>query len=217
MSLDPSLVIKYLPLFWIGTKLTIVLAVSNILLGTLIGLFGALARLSPQRLISFPAALYSWLFRSTPPLVVLFVVYFGLSQFGIEFSPTQGAIIGLGITNGAYIMEIIRAGIIAIDPGQWEAARSLGLSYAYTMRRIVLPQAIRIIAPPYVSNATAFVKYTSLAMAIAAEELMGMANRIMSATLHPFEPLLMAALIYLMLNSVLTTLQNYAEARWALR
>lgn len=217
MSLDASLIIRYLPLFWIGTKLTIVLAVSNLLLGTVIGLLAALARLSPQRIISLPAAFYSWLFRSTPPLVVLFFVYFGLSQFGIEFSPTQGAIIGLGITNGAYIMEIVRAGIIAIDPGQWEAARSLGLSYAHTMRRIVFPQAMRIIAPPYISNATAFVKYTSLAMAIAAEELMGMANRIMSATLHPFEPLLMAAVIYLVLNALLMALQSYAEARWALR
>jgi polar amino acid transport system permease protein len=151
--------------------------------------------------------------RATPLLVQLFLIYFGLPQFGMDFSPFWSGVLALALNTGAYNAETIRAGILAVPKGQIEAARSLGMGPSLTMRRIVLPQAVRMIIPPLGNNFVILIKDTSLVSTITLVELTLTAQRLIGSTYKPFEMYLMAALLYAVLTTTADFLLRQFEQR----
>lgn len=202
---------------WQGVIMTLKLDLAILVLGTLLALVVAFGRLSSNWLVSRFFATYSALLRGIPVLVVLFLSYYALPQIGIRLNAYMAAVLALSIATSAYMGEIFRAGIMAVNPGQFQAARSLGMGWAHTMRRIILPQAFRIILPPYVSQAIIVAKGTSVAGVIAVTELTGTAYGLMSKTYRPFEILGFTVTMYLIITSILVALQAYLEKRWKLR
>jgi His/Glu/Gln/Arg/opine family amino acid ABC transporter permease subunit len=209
--MDLKLVAAYWPQIWQGFLVTIWLSLVVLALGTPIAFLLALARQARSRWLFLPAAVYVNAFRALPALLVLFFAFYGLPQLGFGFTPLQAAIIGLTAASAAYLCEDIRAGIAAVDPGQHHAAKALGLSYWRTVRRIILPQAVPIMLPPYVTRAIIIVKGTALASLVAVNELTGETVGAISLTFHPFEFLGVAAVLYLALTGLLALVQAAAE------
>ncbi len=183
-----------------ASVVTLQVTAGSLALALVLGIFVAVARISSFKLLSYPALIYTDVMRGTPALVQLFIIYFGLSDLGLEFDPISAAIIDLGLNGAAYVGEIYRAGIVAIHRGQIEAALSLGMTPVRAMRYIILPQAVRIVLPPLTNYAILLVKDTAIISTIAAPEVMFEARRIVQATfMHSVsgQIYLMAALIYL--------------------
>lgn len=200
--IDLALMGHYLPLMSQAILTTIQLSVLALVLGLVVGLVVALARRSNHVLVYAPAAFFVWLIRSTPLLVQLFIIYFGLPQMGVDLSPITAGVLGLGINVGAYNAETIRGGIDAINVGQHEAAKSLGMTAAQSMRRIILPQAFRIIIPPLGNNFIILIKDTSLVSTITVVEVTMRTQQFVGSTFKPFEMYLLAALVYAALTSM---------------
>ncbi len=199
-----------------GAKITVVLAVLSQTAGVALGLLAAVGRLSRSRIPIFRAVswFYLWLFRGTPLLVQLFFVYFAVPQLTnqrIELNEFWSAIVALSLNEGAYMAEIIRAGIASVDAGQAEAAESLGMTRALVMRRIILPQAIRIIIPPTGNEFISMLKNTSLAYAISTQEVFFGADQLRSATSKEFESLAIVSVWYLAMTTVATYSQGHLE------
>ncbi|KWX71092.1 cysteine ABC transporter permease [Paenibacillus riograndensis] len=202
-----------LPLLKAGVAFTIPLAVVSFILGLLLAIFTALIRLSPWTLPRLIARFYVWIIRGTPFLVQLFIIFFGLPAVGIILDPFIAATIGFTLSVGAYSSEIVRAAILSIHKGQWEAAFSVGMTRGQALRRVILPQAARVSVPPLSNSFISLVKDTSLAATITYVEIFKTAQQITATT---YEPLLLyseAALFYLLFCSVLSVLQNYLEKR----
>ncbi|MFC4099842.1 amino acid ABC transporter permease [Paenibacillus xanthanilyticus] len=205
---------SFLPLLKAGVLFTIPLTLISFALGLIVALLTALARLSDIRILSGIARFYVWIFRGTPLLVQLFIIFFGLAHVGIIIDPFPAAVIGFTLNVGAYNSEVIRAAILSVHKGQWEAGYSLGMTRVQALRRIVLPQAARVAVPPLSNSFISLVKDTSLAASIALTELFGKAQQF---TATYYEPLLLyseAALIYLMFSTVLSFLQARLERRF---
>ncbi len=217
VAIDWPFFAQYFPLIISAMWTTVELFAASMVIGTIGGLLLALMRLARNPVIWGTAWLLSWILRGVPLLVILFFTFFGLPVIGITLSPMGAAILGMGIDTAAYKGEIIRAGIISVDHGQYEAARALGMTPSYYMRRIILPQAIHVIIPPYVTNAITVLKSTSIAGVITVAEMTGVANRIISATFKPIETLVMVGLIYLALNTVLAVAQQGLERAFAVK
>jgi polar amino acid transport system permease protein len=213
--LDWSVVIHYFPFFLKAAVLTLQISVISLVLGLAVGLLAALCVLSKNLLLQWPARFYVWLIRSTPLLVQLFIIYFGFPQFGLDFSPFWSGVLALALNTGAYNTETIRGGILSVPPGQVEAARSLGMSAALTMWRIVLPQALRLIIPPLGNNFVILIKDTSLVSTITLVELTLTAQRLIGSTYKPFEMYLMAAFFYALLTTGASFLLKKLESRAA--
>jgi polar amino acid transport system permease protein len=211
-----------------GLWLTVIISVISQLISVVLGVFGAVGRLSrftPFRLL---ANFYVWLFRGTPLLVQITFIYFGLGVARIynwqpiEIGPVsvaagiQAGIVALGLNEGAYMTEIVRAGILAIDPGQMEAAKALGMSYRKAMRRIVLPQAARVIVPPLGNEFNNMLKTTSLLVAIGnVPELYETFSRKNGTFFAPFELFLACAVWFLLLTTAWSVIQYFIERRLA--
>ena len=208
-------ILPFAPLLLQATVMTIFLAVSSQALGTVAGFFVALARLSPYRALSYPAFAYVWVIRGTPALVHLFIIYFGLPSIGITLEPLPAAVIAFSLSSAAYNAEVIRAGLQSVAVGQIEAARAVGMKMPTTLRRIILPQAMRVVAPPYMTNFIDHVKGTSLASVVTVRELLLTTQLIYSNTFRAMEALLVAAAIYLVLTSVLSVGQMRLERHLA--
>jgi polar amino acid transport system permease protein len=206
-----SSIAPYAPLLFKATLMTIFLAVVSQAIGTVAGFFIALARLSRHRLLSIPALVYVWVIRGTPALIHLFIIYFGLPNVGITLEPLPAAIIAFSMSSAAYNAEVIRAGIQSVAAGQIEAARAVGMSLPTTLRHIILPQALRTVAPPFMSNFIDHVKGTSLASVVTVRELLLTTQFVYSSTFRAMEALLVAGGIYLTLTSVLTVAQMRLE------
>src|SRR6476661_1467848 len=159
-----------------GAVMTVFLSVVAQVAGVLLGLLAALLRLSKNPVLNAIAGVYIWLFRGTPLLVQLIVFATGLYQIGIHLDLLTAALLALSLNEGAYMAEIVRAGIQSVDPGQMEAGKSLGMTYALGMRRIVLPQAARVILPPTGNEFNNMLKSSSLAYTIGIVELLAQAN-----------------------------------------
>ncbi|MFO7983035.1 MAG: amino acid ABC transporter permease [Desulfuromonadales bacterium] len=211
--LDWSIIIHYFPFLLKGALLTLQISVISLALGLVIGLIAALSILSKNWLLHFPGRFYVWIIRSTPLLVQLFLIYFGLPQFGIDLSPFWSGVLALALNTGAYNAETIRGGIISVPHGQVEAARSLGMSARLTMRRIVLPQAMKLIIPPLGNNFVILIKDTSLVSTITLVELTLTAQRLIGSTYKPFEMYLMAAVLYAVLTTSASVLLAQFEKR----
>jgi len=194
-----------------AAALTILLSVATIALATLVALPLAVLSNSAPAPIRVAVAAYSWVLRAVPALVLLFLVYYGLPTVGITFPALPTAIVGLAITGSAYNLEVFRTGILAVHRSQFEAARALGLPFRRTWGRIIIPQMLATVVPPYFSNATLMIKGTSIASIITVTEITGVTSGIASLTYRPLEPLGLAALVYLGISSVMNGLQAKCE------
>lgn len=211
-----------------GLLLTVVISVVSQLVGSGIGLLAALGRISRLRAVSGFAGLYIWLMRGTPLLVQIVFIYTGFAAANlfrftdIAIGPllipanVQAGILALSLNEGAYMAEIIRAGIAGIDPGQAEAARALGMPPTMLMRRIVLPQAFRLIIPPIGNQFNIMLKNSTLVSIIGVPELLLITETINSATFRTFELYSVVALYYLMLTTAWAFVQGTIEAHYAL-
>jgi cystine transport system permease protein len=201
------------PLLMAGLRFTVPLTLLSFAFGLILGLAVAVVRLfGPAPLAAF-MTFYVWIFRGTPLLVQLFLIFYGLPSVGIVLDAFPAALIGFTLNIGAYTSEIIRATIISVPKGQWDAAYSIGMSWHQVMIRTILPQAARVAVPPLSNTFIALVKDTSLAAAITVPELFQAAQRIVAVTYEPLILYVEAALIYLALSTVLSQLQVYLEGR----
>jgi polar amino acid transport system permease protein len=224
LSFDPGIVWKFLfnPLILQGARMTIIVAILAQALGVSLGLLSALMRMSKNPLISTPANFYVWFFRGTPLLVQLLFWFVGVPElFGSNhtvvevLSPFRVAIFGLAINEGAYMTEIVRAGIESVEGGQMDAAKSLGMTYPMAMRRIVLPQAFRVILPPTGNEFIAMLKNSSLCFAIGLIELTNASKSIYARNYKTMELLVVASIWYLAMTTIFSLLQAELESRLA--
>ena len=216
MELDWGVVGRSWDLLLEGTWLTLALFFGSMVLGTALGLVLALMRMSRFVLARWLSVGYVWVFRGVPVLVILFFAFFVVGrQLGL--TAVQSGILGLGFSAAAYKAEILRAGIISVDPGQYEASESLGMTRRHYMRRIIIPQSIRVIIPTYMSNAILVLKVTSVAVAIGIIELTGITRQLSNSTTRPIELFTAAAGLYVFLTTVLVVLQEVLERRFALK
>ncbi|WP_447828146.1 amino acid ABC transporter permease [Aeromonas hydrophila] len=198
-----------------GLIFTVPLTLITFVLGIVLGLSVALARLYGPAPLVMLVRFYVWLIRGTPLLVQLFLIFYGLPSVGIVLDAFTAAVIGFTLNIGAYSSEIIRATLAAIPKGQWEAAYSIGMNWPQVMWRVILPQAARIAVPPLSNTFISLVKDTSLAAAVTVPELFQAAQRLASVTYEPLILYVETALIYLLFSSVLSTLQDKLEQRLA--
>jgi cystine transport system permease protein len=196
-----------------GAYYTVFLSLGGMFFGLLLGFGLALMRLSRLMLLRGIARVYVSFFRGTPLLVQLFLIYYGLPELGIELDPLTAALIGFSLNMGAYACEILRSAIASVDRGQWEAGASIGMTRAQIMRRAILPQAARTALPPLGNSFISLVKDTALAATIQVPELFRQAQLITARTFEIFTMYLAAALIYWVLATLLSHLQNRLEAR----
>lgn len=189
----------------------------SVLGGTFLGLLLAIMRLSSIGVVKGISWTIVWILRGVPALILLFFAFYGLPQLGIRLGPISAGALGLSLSAAAYNAEIFRSGFMSVDSGQWEASQALALPTATIWRRIIIPQSIRIILPPYMSNATTILKSTSLASTITVLEITGEANRLISTNLNPLVILADVAVIYIALAAVLSILQALMEKAFALR
>jgi His/Glu/Gln/Arg/opine family amino acid ABC transporter permease subunit len=194
-----------------GWPETVSVAAFSLVFALVFGLVIALMRLSRWRLLRVPAIAYIEFFRGTPALVQLFVIYFGLPDVGLDPSPFQAAVIGLGLNGAAYLSEVYRAGIESIHKGQMEAALSVGMVPAQAMRYIILPQALRTMLPPITNFAIVLLKDTSIVFAIGVVEIMAYARNLVTETLQSAVVYLMAGAIYLCMTIPMARLVNRLE------
>jgi polar amino acid transport system permease protein len=229
ISFDLDFFLSYLlhppTVIWQGLQITIIVAVLAQATGVVLGLIVALARLSNVFVLRWAAALYSWVWRGTPILVQLLIIYTGIAAAGIYRYPDltigpftisgalQAAFIALSLNEAAYMGEIFRAAIQAIDRGQIDAARAIGMKPTTALRWVILPQAARIVIPPLGNDFTLMIKGTSLLSVIGVRELFGTIENINSATFKTFELYLVAAFWYLLLTSIMAIGQRAIEAR----
>ncbi|WP_062118059.1 amino acid ABC transporter permease [Aureimonas sp. AU40] len=197
-----------------GVFTTLWLTVVAILAGLALGFGLALLRRSPSRLLSGVAGAYIWLFRGTPLLVQLIVIYTALPELGIRFNVWQAALIGLSLNETAYLAEIIRAGIEAVPKGQVRAARAVGMREPQIMRYIVIPQALKIIVPPLGNSVNGLLKTTSVTSVISMEELLRRTQVLIQEQFQVLELFTVAALYYLLLTTLWDIVQRRIERRF---
>lgn len=209
-----------------GLWLTLSISVISQGLGTLLGLFGALARMSRHSFLQVPARIFIWGMRGTPLLVQIVFIYTGLAaanifrfediDLGFVILPgnIQAGVLALTLNEAAYMAEIIRAGISSVDVGQTEASKSLGMTYSLYMRRIILPQAARVVVPPLGNEFNGMLKNTTLLSVIGVPELLLATQMVTSATFRVFELYLVVACYYLTLTTLWGLVQQRLELRF---
>lgn len=195
--MDTDLILRVYPFFLEAALVTIQLSILTCLLGLTCGALGAAARLSRLAPLRWIAAAYVSVFRGTPALIQVFILYFGGPQIGIQLDAFSAGTIALGVNIGAYMTETIRGAIVSVDRGQSEAARTLGMSRAQTMLKVVLPQAARMMIRPLGVNINALIKGTALLAPISVVELTYTAQRFIGSTYKPFEMFLLAGILYM--------------------
>ena len=205
--------------YWRGALTALELTAASLATAVVIGFFvalGAIGRRRPSRSVAW---VYNWLFRATPTLLQLYFVWYALPQIwgvfaGRWFTPFAAAWLALSFNEAAYMSEIIRAGLLSVDPGQELAGRALGMTRRQILRRVVVPQAVRIVIPPTGNEFITLLKLTSLAFVISLHELLTAAQELASATFQYPEPLLAALVYYLVIVSILMIVQSRLERRF---
>jgi glutamine transport system permease protein len=195
-----------------GLETTLIITVIALLIATVIGLFVGLINISPNKILKLIATIYIDIIRGTPLIVQAFFIYFGLpAAFHFKIAAMAAGIIAISLNAGAYMAEIFRAGIISIDPGQMEAARSLGLPYSKAMLKIVLPQAIRRMIPAILNQFIISLKDTSILSVIGITELVQSGEIIIASTFRAFDIWLIIGIMYLIIITLLSTLSRKLE------
>ncbi len=216
MNLNFDLMINSLPLLIVGAGITVQITAISVGLGLVIGMFVGIARICHVKVLRALATVYIDFLRGTPLLVQIFLIYFALPMVvGQRVDPFIAAITACGINSGAYIAEIFRAGIQAIDEGQMEAGRSLGMTWVQTMRYIIVPQAFKNIVPPLGNEFIALLKDSSLVSVIGFEELTRRGQLIIARTYGSLEIWITVALIYLVMTLTISRFVSYMEKRLA--
>ena len=205
--------------YWRGALTALELTAASLSCAIVIGFFVALGALSERRSARSFSWVYNWLFRATPTLLQLYFFWYALPQLwdgfaGSWFTPFMAAWIALSLNEAAYMSEIIRAGLMSVDPGQELAGRALGMTPRRILRRIVVPQAVRIVIPPTGNEFITLLKLTSLAFVISLQELMTAAQQLAVGTFQYPEPLLAALVYYLVIVSILMVIQSRLERRF---
>lgn len=203
----------FLSLLWSGAITTLIVTAGGFVVSIMLGIVFAGLRTGPSRVLRGLAYVYVEIFRAVPVLTQLFVIYFGLAAIGIRLNPIPAAIAGFGLNGGAYLTEVFRAGIEAVDRGQTEAALSIGMTKLMALRCIVLPQATRIVLPPIANFAIGLLKDTSLASAVAAPELSFNAHMLVDQTYLSTQIYLLVAVFYLAMSLPLATIARRLERR----
>jgi polar amino acid transport system permease protein len=216
MGLNFSQLPEYAGLMATGAFWTIMLTVVSGVVSVAVGTVMAMARLSSRRIITAPVSAFMWLFMGTPLLLQLYFIYFGLVEIGIDLNAFTAGVIALSVHFAVYNADVIRAAIAALDPGQYEGARAIGLSYFQAMRLVVIPQALRSVAPALGNNMIALLKESSLVSIIGVMELTLSAQKAISETYRPFEFYIAAGVIYYILNAGLEYLLARIERKTAL-
>ncbi|KYH34282.1 arginine transport system permease protein ArtQ [Clostridium tepidiprofundi DSM 19306] len=221
MSLN--FLIKYSHFFISGTKITLIISLFTIIIGVTLGIVFAIMRISKNVILHSLATAYIEFIRGTPLLVQLYIIYYGLPLLGIQlpsvsiisdnFSDILAAIIALSINSSAYSAEIFRAGIQAVDKGQMEAARSLGMSYKTAMFHIILPQALKNVLPAIGNEFVSIIKESAIVSVIGIHELMFNADTVRGITFKPFSPLIISAIIYFLITFTLSKFIKIGERR----
>jgi len=205
---------RYTGLFWTGVQVTLAYTVGTVLLGLAIGLVLGLARLVPSRWVAVPLVAFIELFRCTPLLVQIVWFYYALPVIlNVQVPAVVAATLVLSLYTAAFYAEIFRGGIVSIERGQWDAARALGLRWGPMMRRVVLPQAVRRMVPPFLNQSIIQLKNTSLVSTIAVPDLLYQGTLITSDTYKPLEVYTVVALIYFALLFPATRLVQWLEGR----
>jgi polar amino acid transport system permease protein len=197
-----------------GAWTTVWLSVISMTIGLGLGVIAAMMKMYGNTVVRYIAEFYIWLFRGTPVLIQLIIIYTGLPQLGIRLNVIESAILGLALNEGAYLAEIIRAGIMSVDKGQDDAARSVGMTWRERMYLVILPQATRTIIPPLGNQFNGMLKTTSLASVISMEELMRNAQMLAQINFRVLEVYSVAALWYLLLVSIWGVIQRRIEAHY---
>ncbi|BDH62177.1 cysteine ABC transporter permease [Lysinibacillus sp. PLM2] len=212
MSRELEIVLNSIwPLLKAGLAVTIPLSLISFAIALVIAVITALVKLSNFKILKFIFSTYVWIFRGTPLLVQLFLVFYGLPKAGITLDPWVAAIITFSLNTGAYASESIRASILSIPKGQWEAAESLGMTYWQLLRRVIAPQTIRISLPPVTNDFIDLVKGTSLAASITIAEMFMIGQQIVAFTYEPLAIYSLVAILYLIFVSILTIIQGKLE------
>ncbi|MET2827124.1 amino acid ABC transporter permease [Mesorhizobium shangrilense] len=202
-GLDFTVVLPYWDLLLTGAWWTAVLTISAGALSFAFGILFAVIVLYAPATVAYPVRALIWVFMGTPLLLQLFLIYFGLVQIGIDIPALAAGIVGLGLHFAVYNADVIRAGIVAVDVGQTEGARSIGFGRWQTLRYVVIPQAVRNTAPPIGSNMIALLKESSIVSVIGIAELVHSSQLAISETFRPFEFYITAAALYYILNLAL--------------
>jgi polar amino acid transport system permease protein len=207
--------LEIVPYLLRGAGMTILLTIASMALALVIGLVVALMRMARSRVLRVVSGAYVEVIRGTPLLVQLFIIYYGLPQYGIRFDAFTAGIIGLSTNYGAYLAEVYRAGIQSIDRGQWEAGESIGLSRAGLMRYVILPQAIRVILPPVGNYFISMLKDSALVSTISVVELMRAAQLRVAITFRAMDIYLMVAVVYFVMSYACALLLGRLERHYA--
>ncbi|MGL5042087.1 MAG: ABC transporter substrate-binding protein/permease [Culicoidibacterales bacterium] len=206
-------VLQYWPMILKGTGTTILVALLGVFLGSILGLLLALLKISNIKVFEFLVTAYVEIVRGTPLLIQIYLIFYGLPAIGINFPPLLAGIVAVSLNSAAYVAEIIRAGINAVDKGQLEAGRSLGMSYLLVMKEIIIPQAIKNILPALGNEFVTIIKESSIISIIGVGDLMYAANTIRGNTFQAFAPLIVAAVIYFVLTFTLSRILSVIEGK----
>ncbi|SER57772.1 cystine transport system permease protein [Gracilibacillus ureilyticus] len=212
---DVKLALENLPFILSGLPMTIAVSFASMVLGLILGLFISLARSSDLILLRYPARIYISFMRGTPILVFLFILYYGLPMIEIRMSAYMAAVIGFGLNSAAYIAEVIRSSLNSVPNGQWESAKALGFNYWQTLRKIILPQGVRIAMPPLTNVFLDLVKATSLAAVITVPELFQKAQIAGGREFDSLTMYILVALIYWPLCIIIAFFQERMENRFS--
>ncbi len=216
-KLDFTILVPYASLLPAALKITIEIGVAGFMLGTLISIIvGSCRSKKLPSIIQFILSIYVEVFRGTPLLVKLFFVYYGLPSLGIKLDPIVAAIVTMGLNSGSYLSENVRAAILAVDKGQYEAAHMLGYNSFQTNIHIVLPQAMRIAIPSFMNGFSSIIKETSIVSVLPVVELTKLGNQVYAKTYHPFEIYILLGIIYFVLTYSLTFFAKWLERRASL-
>lgn len=205
---------SFFPLLKAGVTFTVPLAIISFFLGMIVAFTVAIIRVTRFKPLLPIARFYVWIIRGTPLLVQLFIIFYGLPTIGITLDAFVSGVIGFTLSVGAYGSETIRAAILSVPKGQWEAAHALGLSKVQTLMYVIIPQAFKVAIPPMANSFISLVKDTSLAATITITELFQVAQQITARTYEPLWLYMEAALIYLIFCSVLSVMQSRLEVRF---
>ena len=215
MGLDFSAVLPRMGMFLEGAKFTLIASAMSVLFGAALGTFIGIMRVSPAWPVKMLAGCYIYVIMGTPALIQLFFIYFGLPSVGINMSAMASGVIGLSLNSAGYIGEIVRGGIESIPAGQWEAGKVLGMSYAKSMRYIILPQAMRNMLPAFGNEFITLIKESSLLSTLAITELTMAGQQVRSVTYASFETFIVVGAIYLLMTSLTGMGLIYIEKKWS--
>ena len=214
MNLDFSILLPFTNLVWEAAEITIKIGVLSFVLALVLAIIvGSLRAANIPKVLKSILSVYVEFFRGTPLMVQLFIFYYGLPSFGMKVDPILASVLTMGLNSGAYLSEVVRAAVLSVDRGQYDAAAVLGYNHIQTTVHIVLPQAFRIAVPTFMNGFSSIVKETSLVTVLPIIELTKLGNQVYAKTYHPFEVYISLAIIYFIMTYTVTFLAKWIERR----